>query len=369
MSNVLREIDSEMALAGWIQNIMPESALYIAGAGSYGKLIGEYFQRRGIPWDGYLDKDTSKTHLLGKSVKPYTKIEKNAYVIISSNTLCSVIYKEIHMCGIPDSNICVILSKEYMLLHSIDDRILNFKNRYKGARCFIIGNGPSLALSDLDKIKGEYSFGCNGIFGVFSETDWRPDFYCTLDDNIIEHLYTALHGKVINWACDKFSLHNEICNYDVNHDFITCNSIDDLETDTGLPGFSDDCSKYVYTVGTVTYYMLQLAIYMGFKEIVLLGLDFNFSVEIHDDGTVIERGVQYHMSLIENVLPSNDSELTKRRREISGHKHVAYVDKQYAGFKAAKKYADSHDIKILNASRYTRLDVFPIINLDEYLCQ
>ena len=365
----VKKIESEKELEKWLECVADEK-LYIAGAGSYGKLIGEYFRGRGISWDGYLDKNESKTELLGKNVKSYAKAEKNAYVIISANKLCEILYQEIHNSGILDNHICVIVTKNYMISpNSIDNRILNFENKYNGKRCFIIGNGPSLSISDLDKIKGEYSFGCNAIFGLFGETSWRPNFYCTIDTIMIEHLYTALGGKAINWDCDKFSFRNEIADYDVNHEFITCNIIDDVDKETGLPGFSDNCGKYVYTIGTVTYYMLQLAVYMGFKEIVLLGIDFNFPAEIHDDGTIVEKDVQAHGPLIEMQWPTETSALTKKRKGIYGYKHVANIDKQYGGFCAAKKYADTQGIKILNASRYTKLDVFPCIDFDEYLHQ
>ncbi|MCC8155583.1 MAG: hypothetical protein LIP01_16240 [Tannerellaceae bacterium] len=52
-----------------------------------------------------------------------------------------------------------------------------FKDTKIGKRCFIVGNGPSLAIDDLNMIAGEDSFASNGIFGLLDKTVWRPTYY------------------------------------------------------------------------------------------------------------------------------------------------------------------------------------------------
>ena len=58
------------------------------------------------------------------------------------------------------------------------------KDKYKGQRCFIIGNGPSLTVSDLESLKDEVTFASNRIFKIFDETDWRPDYYGVFDESV-----------------------------------------------------------------------------------------------------------------------------------------------------------------------------------------
>ena len=60
-------------------------------------------------------------------------------------------------------------------------RLIRYKDKHLGQRCFIIGNGPSLKAKDLDKIKGEFSFGANMIYKIFPETNWRPTYYFVED--------------------------------------------------------------------------------------------------------------------------------------------------------------------------------------------
>lgn len=65
--------------------------------------------------------------------------------------------------------------------------IKKFKNLHKGQTCFIIGNGPSMTVKDLNSINkiGIKSFGCNKVNLIFPETDWRPDYFFVSDNRIV----------------------------------------------------------------------------------------------------------------------------------------------------------------------------------------
>lgn len=45
-----------------------------------------------------------------------------------------------------------------------------------------------------------------------------------------------------------------------------------------IPRFSTDCSEKIYCGQSVVYMLLQLAFYMGFKEIRLLGVDLEYKI-------------------------------------------------------------------------------------------
>lgn len=57
-------------------------------------------------------------------------------------------------------------------------KLVSYKNKHKGERCFLVTNGPSLTMDDLNKIKNETSIGCNRIFSIFDKTEWRPNMWC-----------------------------------------------------------------------------------------------------------------------------------------------------------------------------------------------
>ena len=60
------------------------------------------------------------------------------------------------------------------------------KNIHYGKRCFIVGNGPSLKVEDLEKIQNEICFGTHRIYQIFDKTYWRPMYYCAQDYKLIQ---------------------------------------------------------------------------------------------------------------------------------------------------------------------------------------
>ena len=62
-----------------------------------------------------------------------------------------------------------------------DERLLALKDIHRGKRGFIIGNGPSLTVADLEKLKNEITFASNRIYLAFDETNWRPTYYNMCD--------------------------------------------------------------------------------------------------------------------------------------------------------------------------------------------
>ena len=77
----------------------------------------------------------------------------------------------------------------------------NLKDIHKGKRGFVIGNGPSLKIEDLDNLNNEITIASNKIYLAFEETKWRPKFY-TVADPI---LWPKIKNKILNY--DLRSIH------------------------------------------------------------------------------------------------------------------------------------------------------------------
>ncbi|MDD6071560.1 MAG: hypothetical protein PUC12_12240, partial [Clostridiales bacterium] len=72
-----------------------------------------------------------------------------------------------------------------------------FHNIHKGERCFIVGTGPSLQLSDVDRLKDEYTFGVNSCLTMYDKTDWRATYYGIVDSHTVEIMGEKLNSKEI----------------------------------------------------------------------------------------------------------------------------------------------------------------------------
>ena len=126
----------------------------------------------------------------------------------------------------------------------------------------IVCNGPSLNEVDLSRLK----FPCiamNKIDLIFDKTTWRPK------------LVVVNNGLVIRQNRDAFNESSVPVVADVKGLFLG------LKTPYFfLPHFkrefSTDFQRWVGTAGTVTYTALQLAYYLGFKKVHIIGMDHNY---------------------------------------------------------------------------------------------
>ena len=48
-------------------------------------------------------------------------------------------------------------------------KLVALKKCCPGQRCFIVGNGPSLTIEDLEKIKNEFCFAANRIYTLYDK--------------------------------------------------------------------------------------------------------------------------------------------------------------------------------------------------------
>jgi uncharacterized Rossmann fold enzyme len=216
-------------------------------------------------------------------------------------------------------------------------KLERFKGIHKGQRCFIVANGPSLKMEDLQMLytHHEITFGMNGIFQAFTSTDWRPDYYVASDANVSKWKNDIWHleSKAI-FLSDVIDIENDISDKIYRWHLI----FGDEEKNTVV--FSDDFSIGGYSGYTVTYEgCLQLAVYMGFKEIYLIGVD-NCNYSKDDCG-------HYYAGY-----------------RTGGQKECLLVDKTTLAYQSAKAYADAHGIKIYNATRGGKLEVFERVDFD-----
>lgn len=179
-------------------------------------------------------------------------------------------------------NIPVLKTIPDQIYRDIDyyrEKIQKFHNIHKGERCFIIGNGPSLNKTDLSLLQDEITFGVNGIFYKYFDVLFTPTYYVVEDNHVIEDNLKIINeiDYAIKFFPDRYSDRIEHNDYTffipTDWDFYKKNS-PYFET----PRFSKDLSKIAYVGQTVTYLNLQLAFYMGCKEVYLIGVDFSYQI-------------------------------------------------------------------------------------------
>lgn len=229
------------------------------------------------------------------------------------------------------------MSDEIEEYHNV--KIEQFKNIHNKERCFIVATGPSLRIEDLECLKQEkiVTISMNQIWKIFEITDWRPDYYIADDPGAIELIMPRLEKFLINnyfigdtiTDFEKTKHPKNVFVHHLNYNFVT----------KRLPDFSENFSRQCYLGASVTYSCMQLAVYMGFKEIYLLGVDFSYG---------------------NNGEPKKYSHCYEEKELNS----TGYPELIRLAYIAAKKYADSHGIKIYNATRGGKLEIFERVDFD-----
>jgi len=173
-----------------------------------------------------------------------------------------------------------LLEERLILVPSSRRRLMQLRNRFQGERCFIIGNGPSLNHNDLGKLEGEYSFGVNSIFYKYYDQGFRPTFYVVEDTNVMEDR----HEEIDAFDCEYRFFPKNYRKYIKSHRdktyFFNMNEGFYIPESPNFekPRFSRDASRRVYCGQSVTIINLQLAYYLGFSTVYLIGMDFTYKI-------------------------------------------------------------------------------------------
>ena len=225
------------------------------------------------------------------------------------------------------------------------------KGIHTGERCFIIGNGPSLKAEDLDRLCDEKTFAFNRIYKIFDKTQWRPTFYCSQDERMLKNSLEEIREKIDTpylFAPINLKWFEGIDNLSTDFFFSMHSPADYCEK----PEFSCDIAHQIEWSNTVAYTAIQIAVYMGFKEIYLLGVDHNFSVYQNSKGEIVKD-------------PTAKDYFSEDYNKDKGQLYLPMLDLSTLAFESAREFADAHGIKIYNATRGGKLEVFPRVDFDK----
>ena len=222
------------------------------------------------------------------------------------------------------------------------ENIQKFKGIHHGKRCFIVANGPSILKTNLDLLADEITIGMNRIYLNFEKSSYRPTYHVTVNELILEqwaHEIKELEmPKFLNWNRQR--------------------QYEDSESETIFlkskmaikDSFQYDLTRPLVFGATVTFVALQLAYYMGFHEVILIGLDHNYA----DKG-----------------IPSKTE--TRESKQDQSHFHDQYFPKGFKWqlpdllrseieFDIARKAFEADNRKVLDATLGGKCQIFTKID-------
>lgn len=242
------------------------------------------------------------------------------------------------------------LAHQGILIRNNEFKLLSLKNKYLGRRAFVIGNGPSLNKINLELLKDEITIASNCIFLIFDICDFKPTFYTVEDRLVAEDRALEI---------DNLQGMIKIIPYDLRKwikplgDSIYINFSRKYKN---FPRFSPKFESIVYWGGTVTFLNLQLAYYLGIKEVYLVGIDHSYAPPASLD------------EIEGSVIKSNTQDINHFNPDYFGpgyRWHDPMVSRMEESYITAKKIFEQNNVKVYNATVGGKLEVFPRVNFDE----
>lgn len=256
----------------------------------------------------------------------------------------------------------------------MNTKLLRMKDIHKWQRCFVVGNGPSLNKMDLDKLNDEFVFCTNAFFLMFPRIRWRPQYYTCVDTRVLP-----------DRARDIIAMHEEnpemICFFPtqiVDHhtkvitptekiipstpNRLYFNQKVPLQANLPFSAFSLEAHNYLIQPYTVTITALQLAYFLGFEPIYLIGCDTDYVVPktVIKEGEEAEHGKMFFTSTVDDDPNHFSSDYFGKGRKW----HNPQVDNMIWHYRMAHEALSIAGRHVYNATDGGKLEVFPRVKFD-----
>ncbi|KAA3642755.1 MAG: DUF115 domain-containing protein [Chloroflexi bacterium] len=216
-----------------------------------------------------------------------------------------------------------------------------YKDKHKGQRAFILGNGPSLKQTDVSRLKDEFTFGMNRVYLAFPDWGFHTSYFASINSLVIEQCAQDIRElpmpKFLSWRSRHLIEPTEDTMF--------------LHSTYTSPKFSKDVRGRVWEGATVTYVALQLAFHMGFETVILIGVDHSFKSSGQPNTTVVSQG--------------DDPDHFDADYFGKGFRwQLPDLDTSEVGYHMARQAYEADGRKVLDATIGGKLTVFPKVEYD-----
>lgn len=243
-----------------------------------------------------------------------------------------------------------------------------FSKLHQGQRCFILATGPSINRQDLRVLKTEVTISVNHFYLHKQIKEIAPSYHVVAPNHYpfdfqlykkhfeaFEETYSDQTNYFFGYYPYKYSVidfleQNPQFNKS-NMYYLNYSASKPLDEDNYKnPSIWDIC-KSPFQARSAVYIAIQLAVYMGFKHIYLLGTDYDVILE---PGRLDNRHFYDEEHNLNNLPRSTEQTF------------LAYY-MTWQQYRLMREYVKLNDSYISNATEGGLLDVFPRVTLAEAL--
>lgn len=238
------------------------------------------------------------------------------------------------------------------------------KGLYKNERCFIIGNAPSLKYQDLSKLANEYVFTVNSLVKSPLFSVVNPSFHFFADPEFFINDNAILKQLLV----DKNNL-NLFIPYVYKKSFLT--SMPSLRAHTYTFYYKKsqankiiktiDLSKGIPSFLNVILYAIYVAIYMGFNEIYLLGVDMTGFLLHYELNKINDK----YAHVYQETKKEHKKNINRiKERGLDNEFYLKAFGRTFEQFKIINSYCEKNNIKLRNATHGGALDCIQRVNFE-----
>jgi len=246
------------------------------------------------------------------------------------------------------------------------------EQKHKGERCFIVGNGPSLKHHDLSKLTNERVFTVNYMMKSERFKTLNPDYHLFFDPIVFGLDPKVKADKERIDMIDSTLVSNPKLTYIIPYrrraNFIKLfpkhlfKFIYNYKTFT--PQIKNVSQLHRITPGfqNVIIYAINCAIYMGFKEVYLIGVDMTGFLEHFEYNKVNSQWGHSYAKTDEEIAFVLK---TLKEKNIDNEFYLKTYGKTLEHLKLIFSHASKNNVKLLNASGHGAIDFIPRVDYDE----
>jgi uncharacterized Rossmann fold enzyme len=243
------------------------------------------------------------------------------------------------------------------------------KDKYKGERVFVIGNGPSLKDINMSLLKDEFTFSFNRAYIAYNDWGFYPSFYMCVDEVVLPDNKKEIIDLINKKETKKtlFFFPHKAKNILINK-----NRVFYFGAKSFINDFNENIQKWavLQNVGATS---MQIAVYLGFKTIILLGCDCNYVEK--PDSVIIDRKESRRVGWTAYESKKDDDPNHFLPGYFGKGKKYSIPNAQnhLLGWNKIKKWIDiynmvnSEKIKILNASNISKITCFAKCDINDVM--
>lgn len=223
-------------------------------------------------------------------------------------------------------------------------KLLKFKDAHLSQDCFIIGNGPSLKKMDLQPMNNYYTFGLNKIHLLLDKMSLNVSYHVAVNPLVIEQSAEEIEGLQCPSFISYKSGKNHVRPLDHIHYIMT----------HGYPyTFESNLLQGIHEGYTVTFVAMQIAFFMGFKRVFLIGVDHNF----------VAKGKENEKQYLAGEDPNHFDPTYFSNKEW----HLPDLEASELSYHLARFFYARDNRRIYDATLDGKLNIFPKISYEQAL--